>query len=209
MFLLCRIGIAVLATGLLLHTFASCGITGDRTKEDRFSSDALPRGSTIVLPVNFQHSKGRATPQSSISFDITTRKPADKVEPETKNDTTTLTITSHSGIGNATLSPRKGQWPKNVVVRLQLKGLEALTLSNGKITLVVSVPSHGEQKHRVFLKAGNQETPIGKDDPKWMEVKLVGGKKVPLKDGYFEVALPAVLFKDSKALTISWIDFYR
>jgi len=32
----------------------------------------------------------------------------------------------------------------------------------------------------------------------------------PLKDGYFEVAVPAALLRDQpKTLTLKWIDFYR
>jgi hypothetical protein len=142
-------------------------------------------------------------------YDIATKKSQDSIQFETKGDTTILTIASPSGIGRAAISPKEGQWPKKVVLRLRLKGLESLTISNGKVTLGASVSSHGDGGQRVFLKDGDQEKPVGKDDQYAMEIKMVGGEKVPLKEGYFEMELPKAVLKDAKTLTISWIDFYR
>jgi hypothetical protein len=145
----------------------------------------------------------------SPAFDIKTKKPADSIKVKLEGESVAFDVLSPSGIGSATINPKGKQWPKKVILRLRLKGLESLTIFNGKVTLGASVSSHGDQGQRVFLKDGSGETPIGKDDPNRMEIKLVGGEKVPLNDGYFEIVLPEALLKDSKALTISWIDFYR
>ena len=158
---------------------------------------------TYPVPKEFPTASEISLAPSQPHFDITTRKPADRVEAETKDDTTTLTISSPSGIGSATISPKQGQWPKKVILRLRLKGLESLTVSNSKVTLGASMSSHGEQGQRVFLKDGSGETPIGKDDPNRMEIKLVGGQKVPLKDGYFEIVLPLALTPTSVPPTAS------
>ena len=42
-------------------------------------------------------------------------------------------------------------------------------------------------------------------------VRIVGSNgKIPLKDGYFEVPLPAKLFeRNPEEITLRWIDFYR
>ena len=48
-----------------------------------------------------------------------------------------------------------------------------------------------------------------------MSIRMVGGDgkpatAIPLKDGYFEMPLPTAFFEGNpKAITLSWIDFYR
>ena len=97
-------------------------------------------------------------------------------------------------------------------VRLHLTGLESFKASNGKVTLHVSVASTGANETRVWISAdGRDETTVAKDSSFWTDVKIVGGeKKIPLKDGHFELRLPSALFEnDPKSVTLSWIDFYR
>lgn len=148
--------------------------------------------------------------EGKLALGITTKKTEDRVEVETKADTATLTLTSPSGIGTAAISLKQGQWPHKVVLRLRLKGLESFTISNGKVAIGAAVSSHGDQGPRVYRKDGGQEIPVQKSDPHWMEIKVVGGEKAPLKDGYFEVVLPEALLRDGpKTLTVRWIDFYR
>jgi len=153
-----------------------------------------------------RHLEGKAT----ITFDVVAKKSKVQIEATTAADSVLFDIRSPSGIGSATISPKEGQWPHKVVLRLRLKGLESLAISNGRVTLGASVSSHGDQGQRVYLKDGGQENPVEKGSTYWTRVKLVGGQKVPLKDGYFEVVLPEALLKDGpKTLTVSWIDFYR
>jgi hypothetical protein len=51
--------------------------------------------------------------------------------------------------------------------------------------------------------------------PHWMELRILArdgkpAQAIPLKDGYFEMALPkAFLEGNPKSITINWIDFYR
>lgn len=64
-------------------------------------------------------------------------------------------------------------------------------------------------------KSGKEDTPLDAKSPLWMEIRLVGGdgepaKAIPLKDGYFEMALPKAFFEGNpKPITLTWIDFYR
>ena len=40
--------------------------------------------------------------------------------------------------------------------------------------------------------------------------RLAKEKKIPLKDGYFELSLPKKLFeKNPKAIKLEWVDFFR
>jgi hypothetical protein len=65
------------------------------------------------------------------------------------------------------------------------------------------------------IKDGKEDAPPDEKSPLWTDIRIVGGdgkpvRELPLKDGYFEVALPRALFEGNpKAITLSWIDFYR
>lgn len=83
-----RIDFIFVSKGIKVQNFT----IDDRTKEGRFPSDHLPVWSSIVLPEKIQNTEDKATLQNNNSFDITTKKPADRVETETRKDTTTLTI---------------------------------------------------------------------------------------------------------------------
>jgi hypothetical protein len=155
---------------------------------------------------------GVAEPKATTTptFDIVARKSEDRIVTSIELDRVVVDVRSPSGIGTATIHRKEGQWPQMVVLRLRLKGLESLSISNGSVTLGVSVSSHGDHEGRAWLKNSGEETPINKSSPYWTAVKFVGGQKVPLGDGYFELALPKALLKDDpKTLRIDWIDFYR
>ncbi len=48
-----------------------------------------------------------------------------------EKDIATLDVSSPSGIGDATVTLTKGKWPTTVVLRLHLRGLESVAVSNG------------------------------------------------------------------------------
>ena len=134
-------------------------------------------------------------------FEIITKKTEDRIAVEASKGTTVFTVTSPSGIGSADIGLKSGKWPGESALRLRLKGLESLTVSNGNVTLAASASSHGGGQ-RVFLIQGNEEKSLGRGDPYWMEVQARGTE--------FELKLPAALFRgNAKRLTVSWIDFYR
>ncbi len=101
------------------------------------------------------------------------------------------------------------------MLRLHLKGLENFRVTNDKVKLEASA-SLQEGKPLVRLwKDGKVDTPLDSKSPYWMEIRMIGGdgkpaKVIPLKDGYFEMALPKEFFEGNpKAITVNWIDFYR
>ena len=71
--------------------------------------------------------------------------------------------------------------------------------------------STGDNASRVSLRTGKEETAIDEKDPYYTEVRIVGGiGKIPLKNGYFEVPLPARLFEGNpQEISLRWIDFHR
>ena len=141
------------------------------------------------------------------------RKKDSTVEVSSEKDRATFMVKSHSGIGKSAIERPGGEWPKIVVLRLHLKGLESFRASNGKVTLEAAVSS---QNGKVRLwKNGKEDVPLDAKSPYWMETRMVGGdgkpaKAIPLKDGYFEMALPKSFFEGNpKSITVSGIDFYR
>ena len=146
--------------------------------------------------------------------EVVTEKEEDQVEVEVKGDARVYSVTSPSGIGGAIISPWQG-WPKKVIIRLHLRGLESFGISNGKIKLSASVLSHSGNPRLLYLRKCGEEKKVEVGSPYWTEIKVLDadGRPVqglPSKGGYFEVTVPKTLIENNpKSLTLGWIDFYR
>jgi hypothetical protein len=122
-------------------------------------------------------------------------------------------VKSPSGISHAVIERQDDAWPKTIILRLYLKGLESFRVSNGKVRLDAAVSSQGG-KVRLW-KDGKEDAPLDEKSPFWAEFRIVSGdgkpaRELPLKEGYFEVTLPRAFFEGSpKSITVNWIDFYR
>ena len=102
-------------------------------------------------------------------------------------------------------------WPKSILVRLHLSGLESFKAGNRDVAVEWSVSSTGKNAKRVSLRKGRDELALDEKSPYHTTVRIVGGNgKIPLKEGHFEVPLPAKLFeRNPEEITLRWIDFYR
>ena len=171
----------------------------------------------IILAVSGTALAGEGdTPQDQPArFKITTRRKDDAVEVCVGKGKTLFNVKSPFGISQAVIERREDTWPKAVLLRLHLKGLSSFRASNGKVRVDAAV-SIDEGKAKVRLWQGGKEgAPLDEKSPLWMDVRSVGGdgkpaRELPLKDGYFEVALPRVFFEGNpQSITLNWIDFYR
>jgi alkaline phosphatase D len=98
-------------------------------------------------------------------------------------------VKSGSGIGSGKIKLVGGNWPKKVLVRLHLSGLEGFSISNGK----KNIKSRNLQVRMLDLKG-----------------KPMEGKYLLKKKGYYEAIVPpSLLGSDVKEIKISWVDFYR
>jgi hypothetical protein len=146
--------------------------------------------------------------------EVTTRKREDQVTAQVKGDSVTYAVTSPSGIGGATITPRKG-WPGRVVLQLKLRGLESLVISSGRIELHASVLSHSGNRRLLSVKCANGRRELEQRSPYWTEIHAFDGTGKPVpglpgKGGYFELVVPQKLLEAKpRSLTIHWIDFYR
>ncbi len=123
-------------------------------------------------------------------------------------------VRSDKGIGRAIIKKGPGAWPKAVLVRMRLTGLEQFKVGNGTTALNVSVSSNMGREVRQW-KDDKETDGLAADDPLRMTVRTVGadGKPaagLPPKGGAFEIALPPAFFeKNPDTLTLDWIDFFR
>jgi hypothetical protein len=148
-------------------------------------------------------------------FKITTKRKDDTVEVQADKDKALFIIKSPFGISQVVIEREGEKWPKAVVLRLHLKGLESFRASNGKVTVDAAVSSQeGKVQVRIW-KDGNEKAPLDEKSPFWTVISIVGGdgnpaKELPLKDGYFDVTLPRAFFEGNpKSIRLNWIDFYR
>lgn len=174
-----------------------------------------PRLCTLALCLPLLSSLAWAVEDNASKFKVTTRKMDDTVQVQGDAGHVVFSVNSRSGIGSATIERTEDKWPEKVTLKLHLKGLEHLVVSNGKWKLNVAVSNH-EEKLRVRLWKDDKETDLlDAKSPCWMEVRVVGAdgkpaKELPLKDGYFEMSLPKAFLEDHpKSLSLQWIDFYR
>lgn len=134
---------------------------------------------------------------------VRTRKPEDRFELATHAGGETLTIRSPSGIGGVDLERAGDRWPDRLVVRLRLKGLESIKLSNGTARVSGSTSAQGEASPRFSLVRNDQDAqPIDKSSPYFVVIRAI--------DGGFEFDLPEAFFgSNPNRVTVEWVDFYR
>ncbi|MBM4041158.1 MAG: hypothetical protein FJ290_21870 [Planctomycetes bacterium] len=143
-------------------------------------------------------------------------KEGDAVKVTVEGGKAILSVTSKSGIGRATVERKAERWPDELILRLHLRGLEALNIAAGDLRLSTSLPSYtgGTRLYRVS-KEGDEGLKVDKDSPYWMDIQVFGldGKPIkglPRDGGWFEMRLPKGLLGDQvKVVTLRWIDFYR
>jgi hypothetical protein len=132
-----------------------------------------------------------------------------------ENGRCVLTIKDAKGIGRATVEPKGESWPKDVVIRAHLRGLEQLVLTCDGEKVSASVASHGSQETRVHRWSdGKEGAALSKDSPFFAAIRLLdaAGKPapgLPPEGGWFEISVPRSLLEKGGALQLEWIDFYR
>lgn len=158
-------------------------------------------------------SAGLRAADEAPKFQVTTAKAADKVVVQADGAGVVFVVQSPSGIGSATIERTADKWPATAVVKLQLKGLESFSASNGTTRINAAVGS-GNLKVRLW-KDDKENQPLDASSPLWMKIQILdaGGKPakaLPLKNGTFTMTLPvALLAGNPKAIHLRWVDFYR
>ena len=155
----------------------------------------------------------KAEPPSD--WKITLAKDGDQVKITPQKEGVVIDIASRTGIGRAVMERLGPGWPKKVLLRLHLRGLESFRLQAGQWGVEASVMSYPPYKTRVRVHVPEPIPPLDPKSPYWVEVRMVDSEgkpasKIPLDGGYFELIIPsAFLEKSPPKWELHWIDFYR
>lgn len=174
--------------------------------------------------------RGLAAVEPNEPFRFTTPREGDEVRAAQENSATIFTVRSQRGIGEATIERRGERWPERIILRLHLRGLENFQIAAEKNAadakkegakqadvkkIGVAVSSTGDGPPvRQWLDDRERE-PLDKRSPLWIDLRGIGSDgrpsdAIPLRDGYFELRLPAALTADNPgSLRLHWIDFFR
>ena len=166
-----------------------------------YASITLVAAVTVSLAVPASTPVGGDPPAR---FAVTTRKADDTVEVTGDPDRTAFGIRSRSGIGRAVIARTGDGWPKAVVVRLYLRGLENLRLSNGSAEVRAALGVRDGKVEARQWKGDKAETPLAADDPLRLAVRVLDkdGKPAagrPPDSGHVEVTLPAAFLADTRS----------
>ena len=112
--------------------------------------------------------------------EITVRKEEDTVTAQLTDGTMIYTIVSPSGIGRASITPWKG-WAKKVALRLNLRGLESIAVSNGRVDLRASVPSHSGNPRLLSMEDKDGEKDVEQGSPYWTKIEVFDAKGKPVR----------------------------
>lgn len=128
-----------------------------------------------------------------------------------------VSITCPAGIGNAVIQRTADTWPKQLALRLNLRGLEQVSILNldASLTLRGSILSHGNHRQLLKVAKGKRSTKVGQDSPFFTKIEAFDRqsnptREIPLVEGYFQLEIPAAMLNGNpKDITIRWIDFFR
>jgi hypothetical protein len=104
----------------------------------------------------------------------TVNKPEDRIAEIIDDGGTIYSVRSPSGIGNATI--HQGSWPDWSSLRLYLRGLEGLSISNGSVTIKASVLSHSGNRRLACVVDEGQEKAVDEGSLYWTEIKAFDAK---------------------------------
>lgn len=179
----------------------------DKIEEQRRRSEALSaRLAMFELAAN-QLAQQQAHEEDNAQVDkmkIETKRADDRVRVFVNvKGTTEIDIQSPTGISHAILTRPGEKWPQPMLLRLHLKGLEAFSISSGKLSLNASVSSTGAGVRQ--WRDNDEKQTLDATNPFYMPLVA------PTADhAYFEITVPQKLLEAGAAsITINWIDFYR
>lgn len=173
----------------------------------------------VIGLIMYGFSACRTSHNTLARFEVIPKKEADQIEVSFEDQAAVFDIFSPGGIGGAEVKLASGNLPEKILLRLHLKGLEEFRLTAGDKTLQAEASSHGDNAIRESISAIRNDSDgwrkLDPNSPYWMDVQIVDPEaktapKVPLKNGYFEVAVPKYFIKKKiSVFSIRWIDFYR
>ncbi len=143
-------------------------------------------------------------------FKVVAKRAEDRIEVTSSDAATTVSVRSPFGIGSAVLSRVDDHWPKRMILRLHLKGLEGLKLSSDNVELVAEVSPIDNKRYLHIAEGRQAATKLEECEIRALDNDGRPTQAVSLQQGYYEVRLPKELFAmNPESITMNWVDFYR
>ncbi|MFN2171107.1 MAG: hypothetical protein ACK2UF_06740 [Candidatus Promineifilaceae bacterium] len=154
-----------------------------------------------------------STPAGKPEYEVTSVRPSSQVTASNEGNQAVIEVYSDSGIGDASVRLVSGAWPKSIVMRFHLQGLENMKFSYGETIVNLSVNTENMVLESIIAPDGTEEE-IDEESVYWMPVTFLdeAGTAVDrlAAGGVLEVNAPASFLAGNYAqFTINWIDFYR
>ena len=134
------------------------------------------------------------------------KKPKDTITVRKEKSRTVFRVTSKDhGIGGATMSLKRGQWPAQVTLRFEgFSNLEEFRLETDRITVSGSIKTSG---HMLFAFVGaDGDVPVVEPGAAAPAGEL--DVRVERRDGAVEVTLPVNLLVGSRKVTFDWVQAF-
>ncbi|MFO0014383.1 MAG: hypothetical protein ACK553_16750 [Planctomycetota bacterium] len=170
-------------------------------------------------PLRVEFAKPNATAVLSSQESIESSCYESTTEPNTSTTPETITmleIKSSTGIGECLVHRNHTTWPKRLLLRFALRGLEQVVIHIGDRTWHGAVSSHDGSVRWTRRIGDGPELPLEPTDPDRPRIQVIdkAGERpiqVPLsEDERWEFRLPAGwLSENPESIRIGWIDFYR
>jgi hypothetical protein len=183
-----------------------------RNRTERWRSLVTLSGCYLVVVIVFMSAwnPGAIAKEIPSQVTVTLKDSDDRVVLYGDSATLHVDIESSRGIGEATLVRNGNRWPKKVVLRLQLQGLESLQIKSGEQTIHAQVSSYPPVTVRQWINS-DEAAPISTAHPAWIAIQRCAGRPSSLMPkGAFEIVVPTCILQDRAGeIKIQWIDYYR
>lgn len=118
-------------------------------------------------------------------------------------------VSDESGIGGGSIHLRSGQWPKKVLLRIHLPGLEGFEIKVGEEGFSGAYHGDGAPRPDNCLPTRMVDAGGSPLSGRYL-VEAVKGGGSRRREGYYEVEVPqSVLSSKARTMELSWVDFYR
>jgi hypothetical protein len=141
-------------------------------------------------------------------FEIQLERRADAATTVVESGRAIVVVTSETGIGRMTLTPKEKRWPRDVTLRLRYgSGKPFTTLEGFELTASrMQVRSSSKQSGRVPFFLADDDGKFSRDD-----LNPSGWLKLEFKShgDDLDVIFPSHLWRDEREIHIQWIDLHR
>ena len=156
----------------------------------------------------------RVTVEGPTEFQIRLKEkgaggPSGRIKVNSDPESVMFEVSDESGIGGGSIHLRSGQWPKKVLLRIHLPGLEGFEIKVGEEEFSGAYHGDGAPRPDNYLPTRMVDVAGSPLSGRYL-VEAVEGVGSRRREGYYEVEVPQSLLRSkARTMELSWVDFYR